>query len=336
VENVVGTGRKKVVTYDHIPDEVFHPYAATDGEITYGLFEKYWNIISRNKIMHTYWKSESQPLIKVLWEAERKGFPYDKTLFDRMYLQEQTKASTKEAELQSLAATILPQDELPVNFNSPQQVVKFMIGLGYAEDITDESKASGYTTGKDVIAELAESDSRLAALSEYRKAKKFVNSYLEDFPNMAGEGYLIHGSYKIPGTTSGRTSARLLHQIARTDEEAVKRGEIVFRQLFKSRPGYSLVYADYSQLELQVLAVASGDTGLIDLFKNKKDIHSRMTGVILGIPETEPGEVTAHAHKKPGPCNEHCSVVLAEVRPNRSEIGKRVNFGLAYGSEGTN
>jgi DNA polymerase I-like protein with 3'-5' exonuclease and polymerase domains len=59
-----------------------------------------------------------------------------------------------------------------------------------------------------------------------------------------------------------------------------------------------------------------------------------MTSAILGIPEGEPGEIMAHSHKKPGKCDEFCQIVIAEVEPNRSEIGKRVNFGLAYGSEG--
>lgn len=334
IEQIVGTGKNKTKSYDHIPDETFHPYAATDAEITYLLYLKYWQKLLSQPVYLNYYYNESQPLLRVLWEAERKGFPYNKELFDKMHQQEVNKAANKEAELQALAATVLPQDALPVNFNSPQQVVKFMIGLGYQEEIADESKSSGYTTGKDIIAELAESDQRLTALSDYRKARKFVTSYLEDFPAMSDSQHLIHGSYKIPGTTSGRLSARLLHQIARTDKDAIKRGEIVFRQLFTSLPGYTLVYADYSQLELRMLAVASGDKGLIELFEKKQDIHNRMTGVILGIPEDRPGEVMAHSHKKPARCDEFCQVVLAEVEPNRSEIGKRVNFGLAYGSEG--
>ena len=357
VREIVGHGRKKVKTYDWVPDAVLWPYAATDAEITWRAYELYWPQIESWANVFQYYTQESCPLLDVFMDMEHEGIPYDYKALEGLEDQYKLGAEALEKRLRELAAQVLPVDAPSFNPASPPQVANLLRELGHSEAIADESKVSGFTTSKEVVTELAETDPRLKDLSQFRTVSKFLSTYISDFHNHADalRGRL-HFSFKIPGTTSGRPSARLAHQLPRKGtEDALKdvkqrtiAGDPIYRirDIFAITPAYqdyTFVYADFSQIELRMLAESSGDPGLRQLFADKRDIHTNMTANFLGIPEEGPGQVIVHTHEeltKQGlriPCSAGCKEVTAIAdKENRTAIGKKMNFGISYGSEGAN
>ncbi len=138
------------------------------------------------------------------------------------------------------------------------------------------------------------------------------STYIENVYNDIDDDGRIRYGFRIDGTVNGRLSCRFLHQIPIIDEEKIKAGKHVMRDIFGEDDGYCYFYSDYSQIELRIFAILAQEEEYIKAFKSGEDVHKYTTAAMLDIP-------------------------LDKVSLfNRVHIGKRFNFGIIYGSQGYN
>ena len=233
------------------------------------------------------------PLTDVLFEMEQNGFKINKeVLFDleNRYLKETN-------DLEQAIKTIAGKD---VNINSPKQL---------AELLFDDLKIATYnnkkrSTSAEILEEIADVHPIVPLILRYRKIKKIVTTYLEPYKEMLKNGDIIHTIFNQTLTTTGRLSSSEpnLQNIPVRDGEGKN-----LRKMFVSRfDDGALVSADYSQIELRLLAHFSGDEDLIKAFNDNIDIHSLTASEIFGVP-------------------------IANVDANMRRTAKAVNFGIVYG-----
>ena len=317
IRKIVGQSRDK--TYDAIPDEVLWPYSATDAEATFRLWEVYHKEMSETPKFLRLYDEESEPLLKALAKAERTGSLLRTEIVED--LKQEAQIEITELETKMKKAT-WPE----FNAGSPAEVYKAGCQLGYSKELTDKSKTMGFSTGKGILTELGEKEEFFKWVLQFRSNKKLLGTYLENVLNDIDSDGRCRYSWLLHGTETGRLSCRFLHQVPRIDRKRVEEGRPVMRDLIVAPPGYRLVYADFSQVELRIMAIVSADKEMLRLLNTAgADIHNATTAEVLGIPEDgTPGEI------KVGKKTYQATV----GKPNRDDIGKRVNFGLAYGSQG--
>jgi DNA polymerase-1 len=192
---------------------------------------------------------------------------------------------------------------------SPPQVVEALCILGHGDKISDPMKPTKYNTSKEILGEIEHEVPLAAKILEYRTNRKILSTYVDAV--RAGIDYdgRYRTAFNLHGTDSGRLSCSFLHQIPRTDMARYKKKLPVLRDMFITRPGYKYVYGDYSQIELRILAILAQDLTMLGMFERGEDLHKAAAASVLGF---EPDQINDF---------------------NR-QLGKSVNFGLAYGSKG--
>ncbi len=238
------------------------------------------------------------PLLNLLCEMEKVGF-----MIDRNGINEYGQALDELAE--ELTGRIYMQAGREFNINSPKQLGEVLfeeLGLPCYKKKTK----SGYSTDAQTLEELRSVSPIIEDILEYRQVTKLDNTYAKVLPAVADEGGRIHTDFKQTLTATGRLSSaepNLQNIPIRT-----KMGRQL-RKYFIAREGYSLVDADYSQIELRLLAHISGDYNMKDAFLAGEDIHTKTAAAVFGIPE---------------------EAVSEEMRKR----AKAVNFGIVYGIGG--
>lgn len=250
--------------------------------------------VDKNDMSELYSRIEL-PLTKVLASMELKG-----VLIDVDYLQELSKVlevslSQTEREIYNLAGEIF-------NINSPKQLAYILFEKLKLPPV--KKTKTGYSTDAEVLTQLANESEICLKLLEYRELMKLKSTYVDALPKLINP-YTgrLHTTFSQTGTSTGRlaSSEPNLQNIPIRSEIGKE-----IRRAFVSPRGYKLISADYSQIELRVLAHLSGDPLLIDAFENGVDIHSQTAVRILGI---KPEDVT----------------------PNLRRLAKTINFGIIYG-----
>ena len=307
---VTGSGKTLLKTYDHIEDDILYPYSAFDAENVYRLCEIYYARLQKKPHLWQSYCEETEPATRTLAEAEWCGSALDKKVIDDLsteYLERQ------DALLIEMRALIPPNPTCPTfEFNplSTPQVRDALISLGYRKEIEDKQAPSGYCTSKEVLLRLSELGAELPGkILEFRTNRKILSTYLNNALVDLDDDGRVRYSWLLHGTTSGRLSCRFLHQIPRANTRRKKAGKLNLRDMFVVRPGYKYVYLDYSQIELRVLALLGNDEKMLEMFRNGEDIHAATAMCIL----------------------EGLDAVINDENRN---LGKTMNFGLAYGSEG--
>lgn len=317
VRKIVGQG-KHTKTYDHIPDEILWPYTATDSLVTWRLYQLFYPELRGEAELWSIYEEETEPLIVALAEAERNGVLLDRKVLDRL----REEVSREQGEL--LAK--MRQKTWPDFKPTAQQVFEAGCHLGYREEVTNEDKAMGYQTSKDVIGPLAEDEPFFQWVMDYRRlSDKVLSTYIVPAEEAIESDGRARFTFKIHGTKNGRLSATWLHQIPNVEKDKVKAGRPTLRDVVIAAPGYQLVYGDYSQVELRVGAFVANDEYMLQLFATGEDIHTATAAEILGLPLQGEGEIRTPGGK----------LVWARAKDNRS-VGKTLNFGIVYGSEGQN
>lgn len=302
VRDITGHGRELHHGYDHVPNEILWPYTATDSELTYRLWEKFLPRLQAKKNLMMVYEVETEPALRSLAKAEWNGNYMFK---DKL---EQIKVEYEE-ELNELLVKLKAMTNPSFNPNSTPQVRDALKLQGYTVEIADRLKASGYNTSKERLADLRSKSSIADGILEFRNKQKMISTYIQnmiddlDYDGRLRYGWLLHG------TETGRLSCRLLQQVPRLDEKRKAAGKLNMRELFGVPPGYKYVYMDFSQVELRILAIIAKDKELRRLFAEGKNIHSETAATVLEIPVDQVSKV------------------------NR-QLGKSINFGIAYGSEG--
>jgi DNA polymerase-1 len=298
ISALIGKGRNQR-TFAEVPIEKAAPYGAADADLTLRLAHELQPEIEAKGLSKLLDEIE-MPLITVLAAMEKAGVGVDVEFFKAMSAQ-------LEERLNQLELTIYEIAGEPFNINSTQQLsdVLFM-RLKLPHEGLRKTKSGHYSTAADVLLGLQAVDESgiVAAIVEFRELGKLKSTYVDALPQMVKpDTGRIHTSYKQTGAVTGRlasSSPNLQNIPIRTKVgQQIRRG-------FVSQPGWYFLAADYSQVELRVLAHVSQDQALLEAFKLDQDIHSTTAAAVYDID-------------------------VEEVSYNQRRFAKAVNFGLIYG-----
>jgi DNA polymerase I len=298
IETLIGRGKEQTTFAETVIDEAA-AYAAADADVTLRLAHALRPEIAEKKLEHLLQKIE-MPLISVLVAMEKEGVGIDADFFRQM-------AQDLEARLAQLESRIYELAGGPFNINSTQQMSDLLFKkLKLPHAGLRKTKSGHFSTAVDVLDGLRESDKTgiIAAIVEHRELTKLKNTYVEALPALINPATgRLHTSFNQTGAITGRlaSSAPNLQNIPIRTEvgQRIRRG-------FVSRPGWLFLAADYSQVELRILAHISQDEALLEAFRQDQDIHRTTAAAVYNIP-------------------------LAEVTFQQRRLAKAVNFGLIYG-----
>lgn len=302
---ITGTGKELTHTYDYVPDHILWPYAAMDAECCWRLLNLYYNELLIRPNLWKLYQEESAPAIRSFARAEWRGNKLNPNVIEPLLEEYQARQRKLLVEMR--------KDTYPdFNPQSHDQVRKAFLEMGLGARIENKKKASGYSADKEALGEMRYEVPLADNILNYRTNGKIISTYLENARKDIDLDGRIRCSFNLTGTDSGRISCKFLHQIPRIDSKRVEQKLPVLRDMFICEDGKSYVYADYSQLELYIVALLADDQTMLRMFANGEDIHMATSEAILGY-LTGVERVDAY---------------------NRQECGKRVNFGVVYGSEG--
>ena len=294
-EEVAGKGVKQV-TFDLVPiDQAVH-YASEDADITYRLHEELKSRLAKKPVLNTLLEEIEIPLITVLSDMERAG-----TLVNEKVLKAQSKNFSKRITKLETEAYELADQEF--NLGSPKQLQEiFFEKLKYP--ILQKTPGGQPSTAENVLQQLSEDYELPKIILEHRTLSKLKSTYTDKLPSQISPSTgRIHTSFNQTGTSTGRLSSSdpNLQNIPIKTEDGRR-----IRQAFEAPKGYQLISADYSQIELRVIAHLSKDEGLLKAFKEGQDIHSSTASEVFGVD-------------------------IKEVDLNQRRSAKAINFGLIYG-----
>ena len=294
-ESIAGKGKSQL-TFNQIPLEQATEYAAEDADVTMKLQQALWLKLQEEPTLVELYKTMELPLLHVLSRMERTGVLIDS---DALFVQS-NEIATRLTALEEQAYALAGQ---PFNLASTKQLQEILFDkLGLP--VLQKTPKGAPSTNEEVLEELAYSHELPKILVEHRGLSKLKSTYTDKLPQMVNsQTGRVHTSYHQAVTATGRLSSSdpNLQNIPIRNEEGRR-----IRQAFIAREGYSIVAADYSQIELRIMAHLSGDQGLINAFSQGKDIHRSTAAEIFGVS-------------------------LDEITSEQRRNAKAINFGLIYG-----
>jgi DNA polymerase-1 len=292
-KDVVGTGKKEVL-FDKVMVDKASLYSCEDADVTLLLADILLPKLEAEGFSELYMDLEI-PLIRVLAKMEMEGVKVDQGILNEMSVDYAT-------QLDALMEKIYEEAGERFNINSPQQLSHILFEK-WKLPVLKKTK-TGYSTGVDVLQELAKGHPLPAHILEYRSLSKLKSTYIDALPKLIHpDTGRVHTSFNQTVTATGRLSSSdpNLQNIPIRGPEGKR-----IREAFVAEKGHLILSADYSQIELRILAHTSGDRVLTDAFRIEEDIHSRTASEILGI---SPNDVT----------------------PEMRRQAKVINFGIIYG-----
>ncbi|MEL3929636.1 DNA polymerase I [Aeromonas enteropelogenes] len=294
-EEIAGKGVKQL-TFNQIELEQAAPYAAEDADITLRLHQALWGKLAAEAGLAKVFSEIELPLLPVLARMERLGT----TIEPKLLHQQSQEIEVRLAELEKQAHELAGQE---FNLSSPKQLGEILftkLGL----PIIKKTPKGAPSTAEEVLAELAETYELPRLLMEHRGLAKLKSTYTDKLPLMIKpQTGRVHTSYHQAVAATGRLSSTdpNLQNIPVRNEQGRR-----IRQAFIPCAGYKLVAADYSQIELRIMAHLSGDKGLLTAFAEGKDIHKATAAEVFGV---------------------ELDAVTSDMRRS----AKAINFGLIYG-----
>ena len=292
---VAGKGKSQI-TFDQVDIEQAGHYAAEDADITLRLHHKLMPVLMQNPGLHRVYNEIEQPLIKVLSDIEDHGVLID----DTMLLQQSQELASTMMKVETSAYELVGRQ---FNMASPKQIQEIL----YDEmelPVLRKTPKGAPSTAEETLQELALAHELPKLILEHRSLGKLKSTYTDKLPTMINSRTgRVHTSYHQAVAATGRLSSsdpNLQNIPIRTAE-----GRRI-REAFIAPKGKSIVAADYSQIELRIMAHLSGDEALVNAFNNKLDIHSATAAEIF-------------------------SMKLEDVGSEQRRYAKAVNFGLIYG-----
>jgi DNA polymerase-1 len=294
-EEVAGKGAKQI-GFDQVDIETAAHYAAEDADITLRLHQALYPQIAREEKLQYVYEQIELPTAEVLFDIERTG-----VLLDSQLLAEQShELGMKLIELERQAQELAGQ---PFNLNSPKQIQDILFNqLGLP--VKKKTPSGTPSTDEDVLQELALDYPLPKLLLEYRGMAKLKSTYTDKLPRMVDKNTgRVHTSYNQAVAVTGRlaSSDPNLQNIPVRSQEGRR-----IREAFIAPPGSMLVSADYSQIELRIMAHLSHDEGLLKAFAAGLDVHRATAAEVFGV-------------------------TPAEVSSEQRRYAKVINFGLIYG-----
>jgi DNA polymerase-1 len=291
---VCGKGANQL-RFDEVALDRATEYAAEDAEVTLALHHALWPHIEPNEKLRSIYQDIELPVAQVLFDMERTG-----VLIDRAKLEAQSaELARRIAELERQAAELAGQ---PFNLGSPKQIGEILFGQ-LKLPVVKKTASGAPSTDEEVLEKLAEDYPLPKVLLEHRGLAKLKSTYCDKLPASADANGRVHTTYGQAIAVTGRLSSsdpNLQNIPIRTAE-----GRRI-REAFIAPPGHRIVSADYSQIELRIMAHISEDAGLLDAFSKGEDIHRATASEVFGVP-------------------------VAEVTSEQRRYAKVINFGLIYG-----
>jgi DNA polymerase I len=294
-EDLTGKGAKKI-TFNQVDVDRAAEYSAEDADITLQLHRAIWPQIEAIPALKFVYENIEQPLVPVLFRMERAG-----VLVDRALLKAQS--AELAARMLELQAQAHKEAGGVFNVDSPRQLQEILFGkLGIP--VMRKTPTGQPSTAEDVLEELAENYPLPKLILEYRGMAKLKSTYTDNLPLQINSATgRIHTSYHQAVAATGRLSSQdpNLQNIPIRTQEGRR-----IRQAFVAPPGHSLVAADYSQIELRIMAHLSADATLLRAFAEDRDVHQATAAEVFSVP-------------------------LGEVSADQRRSAKAINFGLMYG-----
>ncbi|KJC54854.1 DNA polymerase I [Bradyrhizobium sp. LTSP849] len=293
--DVLGSGKNKL-SFDQVPINKATETSAEDADVTLRI----WRVLKPRLVaehMTAVYETLERPLVAVLARMERRGISIDRQVLSRLSGDFAQTAARVEAEIQEIAGE-------PVNVGSPKQIGDILFGKMGLSGGT-KTKTGAWSTTAQVLDDLAEQGHDLPKkILEWRQVSKLKSTYTDALPTYVNpQTHRVHTTYALAATTTGRLSSNEpnLQNIPVRTEDGRK-----IRRAFIATPGHKLVSADYSQIELRLLAEIADIPVLKQAFKDGLDIHAMTASEMFGVPiKGMPSEIRRRA--------------------------KAINFGIIYG-----
>ena len=296
IEELIGKGRNQISMRD-VPVEKVKEYAAEDADITLQFYEKFKPIITENKLEGLFHMIE-MPLVKVLSTMESNGVKID-IMGLRQISEEQAKEILEiENKIYEIAGTTF-------NIGSPKQLGEILFEKLSIKAPAKKTKTGQYPTGEEILQKIVNENPIVQNILDYRSLTKLKSTYVDALPSLVNlNDGLIHTSYNQAITATGRLSSNnpnLQNIPVRTDK-----GREIRKAFVPRDENHILLAADYSQIELRIIAHLSGDAVMQEAFRSGKDIHTDTASRVYNVDIKD---------------------VTKEMRRN----AKAVNFGIIYG-----
>ncbi len=297
IEELIGKKGKGQGNMRDVALEKIKEYAAEDADITLQLKNKFHPLLKAKSVEKVFDEVEN-PLVKVLTDMEFEGIRVDMNFLNEY---------SKELEREAIQAESNVYRDAGVRFNlsSPKQLGEVLFDKLKLDPKAKKTKTGQYATGEDVLLKLAHQNKIVDDILAYRELTKLKSTYVDALPAIINRKTgRVHTSYAQAVAVTGRLSSNnpnLQNIPVRTE-----RGREIRKAFIPRDENYFLVSADYSQIELRIVAAISGDPNMCLAFKERKDIHTATAAKVFGVEEKD---------------------VTKEMRYN----AKSVNFGIIYG-----
>jgi DNA polymerase-1 len=296
IEELIGKGRKKI-SMREVPLEQQKEYAAEDADITFQLKEYFGQELEATQTKKLYEEIEL-PLVKVLAKMELEGIRVNQNFLEQL-------SQALEKDIIALEKTIYEEAGESFNIGSPKQLGEILFGKLKLVEKPKKTKTGQYSTAEDVLSYLASEHQIIADVLAWRGLMKLKSTYVDALPQQIQEKTgRIHTEYMQTVAATGRLSSNnpnLQNIPIRTE-----RGREVRKAFTPRDENHVLVAADYSQIELRIIAALSQEDTMIEAFKNGEDIHASTAAKVFDVP-------------------------LADVTREQRSNAKTVNFGIIYG-----
>ena len=297
IESLIGKKGKNQGSMRNVDVETAKEYAAEDADITWQLYELFKEELKKSEVKDLFYNIE-MPLVRVLTDMEFEGVNLDVDALNSY-------AVVLKKDIAELEQKIYGMAGRSFNIASPRQVGEILFNVLKIDDKAKKTKSGQFSTGEEILQKLKSKHEIIPAILEYRGLKKLLNTYVETLPRLINpKTGRIHTSYNQTVVVTGRLSSTNpnLQNIPIRDEA----GREIRKAFTASDADHVFLSADYSQVELRLMAHFSGDEHLINAFRNGEDIHRATAAKIFKIP---PEEVDADMRRK----------------------AKTANFGIIYG-----
>lgn len=297
IETLIGKKGMGQGNMRYVEEDILKEYAAEDADITFQLYQIFDKEISDSKNKELFEKIE-MPLVKVLTSMEHEGIRIDKGFLKEYQLQIFDVLKEMENDIYNYAGQTF-------NINSPKQLGQILFEELHLSNKPKKTKSGQYSTGEEILTKLLYTHPIIESILNYRSMSKLLSGYIEPLPSMINKRTdKLHTNFNQAVVATGRLSSNnpnLQNIPIRTEE-----GREIRKAFIPSNDDRIIISADYSQIELRLIAHISKDTTMQQAFNNELDIHTATAAEIFGIS-------------------------LEEVDSDMRRMAKTVNFGIIYG-----
>jgi DNA polymerase I len=297
IETLIGKKGKGQLSMRDVPLEQIKEYAAEDADVTLQLKQAFVPLVEKNEVKKVFDEVEN-PLVPVLVDMEYEGVGLDVN-----FLTEYSKELDKDIRLAE--ENIYRHAGVNFNIGSPKQLGEVLFEIMKIDPGQKKTKTGQYATGEDILQKLRHKHQVVEDILAYRELTKLKNTYVDSLPGLINPRTgRLHTSYNQAVAVTGRLSSNnpnLQNIPIRTE-----RGREIRKAFIPRNKDHRIISADYSQIELRIVAAISGDEAMITAFKENKDIHTATAAKVYGIEEKD-------------------------VTKDMRRAAKAVNFGIIYG-----